>query len=170
MKMPSCGLCKLDHAKCTEQCEFRPFFYPDDIDSEAVYEMMKNQYIKKLIASFDNKEQKLKCIVSLKMDARTRRENPLDGNQGVISSLNQKILDLKTYIASLDEMIVELESEKNAAVELTDKLKMEKADLELAQSLDKIKIKSLESKLSELKVSLGDSLRGNDNRPSDGKV
>ncbi|KAG9145632.1 hypothetical protein Leryth_025690 [Lithospermum erythrorhizon] len=99
--MPSsrCAVCKHFRRKCQSDCIFSPYFPPTDPQRFAcVHEIYGTANISKILQQVPV-DRRAHTVESLYFEAQCRKNDPVYGSVGVLSSLQQEIFKVQTELA-----------------------------------------------------------------------
>jgi len=93
-----CAACKFLRRKCTQECDFAPYFLPENPQRFAnVHRVFGASNVAKLLKELDVKDRE-DAVKSLAYEAESRIKDPVYGCVGVISILQQKLRETQNEL------------------------------------------------------------------------
>ncbi|XP_010531216.1 PREDICTED: LOB domain-containing protein 10-like [Tarenaya hassleriana] len=106
MSKLACSACKFRRCKCTSECEFAPYFPPDDEPQRfaVIHQVFGASNVANLLNELPA-NQRQDAINSMYYEAETRLLNPVYGCVGFISFLQQHLKNLLRDLASAKDKL-----------------------------------------------------------------
>ncbi|CAL5202113.1 unnamed protein product [Lathyrus oleraceus] len=94
-----CAACKFLRRKCTQECDFAPYFLPENPQRFAnVHRVFGASNVAKLLKEL-NVADREDAVRSLAYEAESRLKDPIYGCVGLISALQQRLREVQTELA-----------------------------------------------------------------------